>query len=136
MRIVARALNATAGVVGLVGSALAADMTGAEIKAFISGKTSYQETTPDSLTGKAGQGVIYWGADGTALYKTPMGVTWHGKWEIKGNTLCTNWKEKPNAPCTRYDKTGDTVIIVDSRNGKTRAKIVKTVAGNAEKLTP
>jgi hypothetical protein len=74
MRIVARALNATAGVVGLVGSALAADMTGAEIAAFISGKTSFQETTPDSLTGKAGQGVIYWGADGTALYKTPMGV--------------------------------------------------------------
>ena len=41
MCIVARAIVVTAGVVGLVGSALAADMTGTEIKAFMSGKTAY-----------------------------------------------------------------------------------------------
>jgi hypothetical protein len=35
MRIVTPALIVTAGVAGLVGSALAADMTGAEIKAFV-----------------------------------------------------------------------------------------------------
>jgi hypothetical protein len=35
----------TAGVVGLIGSAFAADMTGPEIKALLSGKTSYLETT-------------------------------------------------------------------------------------------
>jgi hypothetical protein len=34
--------------------------------------------------------------DGTALYKTPTGAMWHGKWEIKGNTACADWKEKPN----------------------------------------
>jgi hypothetical protein len=79
-------------------------MTGAEIKAFLSGKTMYLETTAASSTGKAGQGVIYWADNGTALYKTPMGTMWHGKWEIKGNTACTDWKEKPNNPCVRWDK--------------------------------
>jgi hypothetical protein len=79
MRILACALILTASIFGLVGPAFAADMTGAEIKAFVSGKTAYLETTADSSTGKAGQGVIYWAEDGTALYKTPMGAIWHGK---------------------------------------------------------
>ena len=57
-----------------MGTAIAADMTGDEIKAFTSGKTVYIETTPASVTGKAGQGVIYWAEDGTALYKTPTGA--------------------------------------------------------------
>jgi hypothetical protein len=136
MRIVAGAIIVTAGVADLVGSALAADMTGDQIKFFVSGTTGYLETTADSSTGKAGQGVIYWAADGTSLYKTPMGVTWHGKWEIKGNTLCPNWKEKPNGSCARFDKAGDTIVIVDAVSGKTRAKIVKTAVGNAENLKP
>ena len=136
MCIVARAIVVTAGVVGLVGSALAADMTGAEIKAFLSGKTVYVETTAASATGKAGQGVVYWAEDGTALYKIPTGVMWHGKWEIKGNTACTDWKEKPNNPCLRYDKTGDTVTAINAVSGQIRGKVVKTTVGNAEKLTP
>jgi hypothetical protein len=68
--------------------------------------------------------------------KTPTGAMWHGKWEIKGNTACTDWKEKPNNPCVRYDKTGDTITVIDAVSGQTRAKVVKTAAGNAEKLTP
>ena len=56
MRIIARALIVSAGVVGGLGSALAADMTGAEIKTFISGQTAYVETTADSSTGKGGPG--------------------------------------------------------------------------------
>ena len=105
MRIFARAIIVTAGVVGLAASALAADMTGADLKAFLSGKTIYIQTTAASATGTPGQGVIYWAEDGTALYKTPTGAMWHGKWEIKGNTLCADWKERPNNPCTRFDKT-------------------------------
>lgn len=136
MRIVARSLIVTAGVIGLVGSALAADMTGAEIKTFLSGNTAYLEDTADSLAGKVGQGVEYYAPDGTALYKTPMGVMWHGNWEIKGNTVCPNWKEKPNGACARYVKNGDAVMIVDTRSGKTRAKIVKTAVGNVENLKP
>jgi hypothetical protein len=136
MRIAARAIIVTTGVVGLIGSALAADMTGADIKAFLSGKTAYLETTAASASGVAGQVVIYWAGDGTALYKTPSGAMMHGKWEIKGNTLCTDWKERPNTGCVRYDKNGDTLTVIDAASGKTRAKIVKTAAGNAEKLAP
>jgi len=136
MLTVGRAAIVAAGAVGLIGSAFAADMTGAEIKAFLSGKTAYLETTAASATGTPGQGVIYWAEDGTALYKTPTGAIWHGKWEIKGNTLCADWRERPNNPCTRYDKTGDTISVLDTVSGQTRAKIVKTAPGNAEKLAP
>ncbi len=70
------------------------------------------------------------------LQKTPTGAIWHGKWEIKGNTNCTEWKERPNTGCVRYDKNGDTVTVIDAASGQTRAKIVKTAAGNTEKLAP
>src|SRR5215204_750849 len=136
MRILKRAVIVMTSVVGLIGSALAADMTGAEIKAFISGKTAYLETTAASVTGTPGQGVIYWADDGTALYKTPTGPIWHGKWETKGNTLCADWRERPNNPCTRWDKTGEAVTIFDAASGQTRAKVVRTAPGNAEKLAP
>ena len=137
MQFLARAGILATGIFGLIAPAFAADISGAEIKEFISGKTVYIETTADSVTGKAGEGVIYWAADGTALYKTPTGALWHANWEIKGNTSCTPWKERqPPAPCARWDKTGDTYSIIDSESGKTRAKIVKTAPGNAEKLGP
>ena len=136
MRVATGIVIAATGVVGLIGSALAADMNAAEIKAFLSGNTTYLETTAASATGKPGQGVIYWAADGTSLYKTPTGAIWHGKWEIKGNTACTDWKEKPNNACVRYDKTGDTVTIIDAASSQARAKVVKTAPGNAEKLAP
>jgi hypothetical protein len=120
----------------LGGTALAADMSGADIKAFNAGNTIYLETTAASASGNAGQGVIYWGTDGTALYKTPSGAIMHGTWEVKGNTNCTVWKERPNTGCTRYDKTGDVVTVIDATSGQVRAKIVKTAPGNVEKLTP
>ena len=135
-RTIATLFATTAATLGILGQAFAADMTGAEIKAFLSGKTIYLETTAASATGKPGQGVIYWAEDGTALYKTPTGAICHAKWEIKGNTACTDWKEKPNNPCVRYDKVGDTVSVLDALSGQTRAKVVKTAAGNAEKIAP
>ncbi len=136
MRFIACAVVVTTGAVGRIGSALAADMTNAEIKTFLSGKTTYMETTAASASGQTGQGVIYWAEDGNALYKTPSGAMFHGKWEIKGNTNCANWKEAPTMGCVRYDKTGDVVTVIDVASGQARAKIVKTAAGNAEKLAP
>ncbi len=124
------------GVVGLTSSALAADMTGADIKTFLSGKTAYLETTAASAAGVAGQVVIYWAEDGTALYRTPSGTIMHGTWAIKGNTNCTDWKERPGTGCVRYDKAGDVVTVIDANSGATRAKIVKTAPGNVEKLAP
>ena len=136
MRLAARAIIVTTSVFALIGPALSADITGADLKAFLSGNTTYLETTAASSTGKPGQGAIYWAADGTALYKTPTGAIWHGNWEIKANTACTDWKEKPNNPCVRYDKTGDTVTVLDAVSGAARAKVVKTAPGNAENLAP
>ncbi len=133
---IARAIVVTIGVVDFVGSAVAADMTGPEIKAFLTGKTFYVETTAASAAGKPGQGVIYWAADGTALYKTPTGALWHGKWQIRGNTACIDWREKPNNACDRFDKTGDTVTVLDAASGQNRAKVVKTAPGNVENLVP
>jgi hypothetical protein len=136
MRIGPHAIIAASGVIGLISSALAAEMTGAEIKALLSGKTAYLETTAASSSGQAGQGVIYWAEDGTALFRIPSGTVWHGKWEIKDNTNCTEWKERPGTGCVRYDKTGEAVTVIDAKSGAIRAKYAKIVPGNAEKLAP
>jgi hypothetical protein len=119
-----------------LGSAMAADLSGAEIKDLITGKSVYLETTAASVTGTPGHGVIYYSADGTALYKTPKGVMWHGTWSIKDNSACVDWKEQPNNGCVKYDKQGDTISIVTATTGQTRAKVVKIAPGNAENLVP
>jgi hypothetical protein len=136
MRPIACAIVVAAGISGLIGSALAADMTAADIKAFLSGQTVYLETTAASAGGQPGQSVIYWAEDGTALFKTPAGTIMHGKWEIKGNINCPEWKERPNTGCVRYDKAGDAITVIDVNTGQVRAKVVKTAPGNAEKLAP
>ena len=136
MRSMTRTVLWAATSVLLAGTALAAELTGSEIRSLLYGKTVYLETTAASASGKVGQGVIYWSEDGTALYKTPDGSMMHGKSEIKDNTNCTEWKERPGTGCTRYDKQGDVVTIIDVKSGQARAKIVKTAPGNAEKLAP
>ena len=117
-------------------TALAADMSGADIKTFLAGNTAYLETTAASASAQPGQAVIYWNADGTALYKTASGTIMHGTWETKDNTLCASWKERPNTGCVRYDKSGDVISVIDAASGQVRVKILKTAAGNAEKLAP
>jgi hypothetical protein len=88
MRVAAHTIIATVGIVDLIGPAFAADMTGTEIKSLLSGKTAYFETTAASSSGKAGQAVIYFAPDGTALFKTPTGAmcAWHmggqGQYEL------------------------------------------------------
>jgi len=116
-------------------AAWAAEMTGAEIKELVSGKSIYLETGATS-TGGVGQGVIYYGADGNAFYKTAKGAVLHGPWTVKGNTLCNDWKEVPNNPCSKYDKQGDTISISNANTGQPRGKVLKIVPGNAEKLAP
>jgi hypothetical protein len=58
VRIAARAICIATGLVGLIGWALAADLSAANIKAFAIGKTVYLGTTAPSVTGAAGQGVL------------------------------------------------------------------------------
>jgi hypothetical protein len=135
MRSITRSVIGVASLVAVVGTAIAADMTGDEIKATISGKTVYLECGGTS-TGGAGQGIIYFAADGSALYKSAGRGMLHGTWAIKGNTACTDWKEVPNNPCSRYDKQGDTISLINVATNQARCKITKTVPGNAEKLAP
>ena len=135
MRRIAGAAIAAVCFACLIGNAIAAEMTGPEIKQFLSGKTVYLELTATS-SGGAGQGVIYYAADGTALYKTAKGALWHGTWAIKDNTACTDWKEFPNNPCSKYDKQGDAVMQINAVTGQPRGKILRTADGNAEKLAP
>ena len=134
MRSITRASLLSASLLVITGPALAAEMTGDEIKAFLYDKTVYLETTAASASGQAGQTIIYWGADGTAVYKAPNGSIMHGKSEIKGNTNCTEWKERPGVGCTKYDKQGDVVTVIDATSGAVRAKIMTSVAGDPEKL--
>ena len=119
----------------MLGSTMAAELTGEEIRKLISGSSLYLELAA-SNRGTQGLGIIYYDPLGAALYKTPEGVIWHGKWKIVGNTACINWKESPHNPCTKYDKRGDTIATVNVATGVTRAKVTKIVPGNAEKLTP
>jgi hypothetical protein len=131
MRVVITAI----GSVCLVGSAAAAQLTGAEIQELISGNPVYLQLA-SSVTGTQGQGIIYYDSLGAALFKTPKGVIWHGTWKIEGNTACINWKESPHNPCAKYNKRGDVLTTINVATGVTRGKVTKIVPGNAEKLTP
>jgi hypothetical protein len=135
MRRTARAALATAGLVAVVGTTIAADMTGDEINATISGKTVYLECLATSMGGQ-GQAVIYYAPDGTALYRSAGRGMLHGTWVVKGNTACNDWKEVPNNPCSRYDKQGDTITLINVATNQPRCMITKTAPGNAEKLAP
>jgi hypothetical protein len=135
MRAIERAVVSALGAILFVGSAAAADLTGAELKTLLSGKSVYLENTATSTAG-AGQGVIYYAADGNALYKTGSGKVLHGTWTIKDNTSCITWKEQPSNPCSRYDKTGDTITVINVATGQVRGKVLKVVDGNPEKIAP
>jgi hypothetical protein len=119
-----------------LGSATAAELTGAEIKEPIAGKTVYLELTAASSAATPGQGVLFFALDGNVLYKTPKGEMWHGTWTIKENTACGEFKEFPNNPCTKYDKRGDAITLLNAATGQLRARLLKTAPGNAENLAP
>ncbi len=55
MRFVSCAIIVTTGVVGLSGSALAADMPGAELQTFLVGRTRYHEARDVRATRNDGQ---------------------------------------------------------------------------------
>jgi hypothetical protein len=117
----------------LIGSAAAADLTGVQIKDLLIGKSVYLENTATSTAG-AGHGVLFYAADGSALYKTGGGKILHGKWVIKENALCIDWKEVTNNACSRYDKQGDTITVFNVATGQARGKVLKIADGNPEKI--
>jgi len=125
-------VSATSSVL-LIGSAAAADLTAAQIKELLIGKSVYLENTATSTAG-TGQGVLYYATDGTTLYKTGSGKILHGKWTFKENTLCIDWKEVANNACSRYDKQGDTITVFNVATGQARGKVLKIADGNPEKI--
>jgi hypothetical protein len=114
-------------------AALAAEMTGPEIKQLINGKSVYLDIEATSA-GSAGKATLFYTTDGKATLKRASGELWHGTWTVKANTVCIDWKEMPNNPCTRFEKQGDTITIINVATGKPRGKIVKVVDGNPENL--
>ena len=135
MRVIKHFAIATTTALALTGIAVAADLTDAELKSMFVGNTVYLEVqAAGSVTGASGQGAIYYTQDGTAHYKTAKGEMWQGKYAIKNNTNCTDWKQAPGSSCTRYDKQGDTITLINTANGQVRGKLLKTAPGNPEKL--
>jgi hypothetical protein len=114
-------------------AAQASEMSASDIRTLVSGNTAYLALNPGAAAG-TGDGVIYYSADGTATFKTPSGAIWHGPWILKDNTLCIDWKEQPNNPCTRYEKEGSDIVLINVATGKPRGKVVKVAPGNPEKL--
>jgi hypothetical protein len=105
-------------------------MTAVEIKQLIVGKSLYFDL--ETASGKGG--TIYYTAGGKATLKFLLGEPWHGTWTMKDNTVCIDWNEMPNNPCTHYDKQGDTITINNVATGKPPGKLVKIVEGNPENL--
>jgi hypothetical protein len=118
---------------GLPFAALAAEMTAAEIKQLVTGKSVYLDLEATSA-GSGGKATLFYTADGKATLKRPSGELWHGTWTIKDNTVCIDWKEMPNNPCTRFEKQGDVITIINVATGKPRGTIAKVVDGNPENL--
>ncbi len=115
-------------------SAQAADMSGADITKLISGNTVYIEFEAANVNTGAGPGIIYYSTDGKVTAKFPNGNAPKGGWFIKDNTSCITWDGRPPNPCTKYDKQGEVITLINTADGKPRGKIVKMAPGNAEKL--
>ena len=118
---------------GFAQSARGAEMTATEIKELVTGNTVYLELNAGAAAG-AGQGAIHFGAEGKATFKTPSGPIWDGPWTMKENTVCIDWKQLSNNPCTKYEKQDSTITLINMATGKPRGKIVKVTPGNPEKL--
>jgi opacity protein-like surface antigen len=135
MRGIKLATIAATSALAFTAAAVAADLTEAQLKDLLVGKTVYlQLEASGSVTGAGGTGVIYYSPEGTAIYKTPKGEIWNGPYTFKGNTQCTEWKQATTNACTRYDKQGDIITLYNVTTGIARGKLAKTAPGNAEGL--
>lgn len=117
-------------------SAFAADMTTDELRIFLVGRTYYLDVAGGGTLAQAGQATLYFAPDGTVLNRIPSGKTQQGTWTIKDNAVCVAWKDLPPNPCSRYDRQGDVVNIINLATGQPRGKISKTADGNVENLKP
>ncbi|HXD47021.1 MAG TPA: hypothetical protein VN655_18005 [Pseudolabrys sp.] len=116
--------------------AIAEDMSSDQLRKFLVGRTYFLEVTAGGTLAHAGQATLFFAPSGVVLNRIPSGKIQQGTWTIKDNTVCVEWKDLPPNPCSRYDKRGDVVTVVNIATGRPRGRIVKSVDGNAENLTP
>jgi len=76
-------------------------MTGEQITAAVSGK-SYD------FAGEY-NGVMEFGADGTASLTMRIGTKRTGSWQVKGNEFCSKWQGEPEKCATWTDAGGGTI---------------------------
>jgi len=74
----------------LPGVASAQELTGAQIKELLSGKTGSWQSVDGKIKGKTG-----WGADGRGAVTGNFGDFDQdtGKWRVKGDQYCTRWSK-------------------------------------------
>ena len=116
--------------------AIAADMTGDELGKFLIGRTYYLEVTAGGTLAHSGRAILYFSPDGVVLNRIPSGKIQQGAWTIDGNTVCVTWKDLPPNPCSRYDKQGDVVTVINIATGQSRGRIIKTADGIVENFKP
>ena len=117
-------------------STFAADMSADELRKFLIDRTYYLDVAAGGTLAQAGQATIYFAPDSTVLNRIPSGKIQHGTWTIKDNTVCVAWRDLPPNPCSRYDKQGDIVTVINVETGQPRGKISKSADGNVESLKP
>ena len=100
------------------------------------GRTYYLEVATGGTLATARQAPLYFAPDGAILNRVPSGKSQQGMWTIKDNTVCVEWKDLPPNPCSRYDKQGDVVSVVNVATGQPRGKIIRSADGNVENLKP
>ena len=111
-------------------------MTTDELRKFLVGRTYVLDVSVGGTLAKAGQATLFFAPDGGVLNRIPNGKILQGAWTIKDNTVCVDWKNQPPNPCSRYDKQGDTVTVINVSTGQPRGRIVKSADGNVERLAP
>jgi len=116
--------------------AIAADMSADELRRFLRGRTYYLETIAGGTLAQSGQAILYFAPEGAVLNRIPSGKVLQGAWTIKGKTVCVVWKDLPPNPCSRYDRQGDIVTVINVGTGQPRGRIIKSSDGNVEGLQP
>lgn len=111
-------------------------MSADELKKSLTGRTHYLDVAAGGTLAQGGQAILYFAPDGTVLNRVPSGKIQQGTWTIKENTVCVEWKDLPPNPCSRWDKQGDVVTIINLGTGQPRGTISKSADGNAENLKP
>ncbi|MEM7642291.1 MAG: hypothetical protein AAF366_07150 [Pseudomonadota bacterium] len=107
----------------------------ARLDGLLTGNTVYITVPPGGPGGDAGGLAPFWyGGDGSAAVKLPVGTTLVGTWRIEGDHYCADWQNGPQNSCSRLVKDGATIRFFDATSGEPRGAIDHIRPGNPEGL--